>query len=108
MASEDVRVNFRVSPEVVKLIDSMPGSDRTKRFENLIYKAFEELPRVQQELESVRKNMDVERASLRRLRDTKDTLVQNVNTANYQLKQLLSVVDRVYGNISGTEVIGNE
>ena len=83
MASDDYRLTFRISPEVVKLIDSMPGDTRTERFENLIYKAFEELPRVEQELASVRKNIDVERASLRRLRDTKDTLVQNVNIANY-------------------------
>lgn len=108
MASESVSVTFRLSPEIVKLIDSQPGSTRTERFERLIYNAFEELPRAQQELASVRKNIDVERASLRRLRDSKDTLVQNVNTANYQLKQLTSVVDRVYANISGMEVLANE
>lgn len=108
MASESVSVTFRLSPEVIKLIDSQLGSTRTERFERLIYNAFEELHRAQQELASVRKNIDVERASLRRLRDSKDTLVQNVNTANYQLKQLTSVVDRAYANISGMEVLANE
>ncbi len=108
MASDNISLTFRVSPEVVKLIDSQPGSNRTERFERLIYSAYEELPRAKRELSDVQKNIAVERASLRCLRDKKDSLVQNVNTANYQLKQLLSVVDRVYGTISGLEVPVNE
>lgn len=108
MASDNISLTFRVSPEIVKLIDSQPGSNRTERFERLIYAAYQELPLAQQELSDVQKNIAVERASLRCVRDKKDILVQNVNTANYQLKQLLSVVDRVYGNISGLEVFANE
>ena len=108
MASDDYRLTFRISPEVVKLIDSMPGDTRTERFENLIYKAFEELPRVQRVLERVRSDMETERTALRVLRDKKAELAQNVQRVNYQLAQLISVVDRSYAAISGTEVIGNE
>lgn len=108
MASDDYRLTFRISPEVVKLIDSMPGDTRTERFENLIYKAFEELPRFQQELERVLSDIANERAALRVLRDKKAELAQNVQRVNYQLVQLTSVVDRAYAAISGTEVLVNE
>ena len=47
-ASDTVSITFRVSPEVLKLIDSQPGSNRTERFMRLIYSAYEELPHAQQ------------------------------------------------------------
>ena len=108
MASDDYRLTFRISPEVVKLIDSMPGYTRTERFENLIYKAFEELPRVQRELERVLSDIETERTALRVLRDKKAALTQNVNEVNFRLAQLLPAVDRAYAAISGTEVLVNE
>lgn len=104
MASDNVSLTFRVSPEVVKLIDSQPGSTRTDRFERLIYKAFEELPRVQRELERVRSDIETERTALRVLRDKKAALAQNVNEVNFRLTQLLPAVDRAYAAISGMEV----
>lgn len=108
MASDNISLTFRVSPEVVKLIDSQPGSNRTERFERLIYSAYEELPRAQQELERVRSDTKNESTALRVLRDRKMELAQNVQRVNYQLTQLIPALDRAYVAISGTEVSINE
>ena len=107
MASDSISLTFRVSPEVLKLIDSQPGSTRTERFERLIYSAIEELPRAQHELERVRSDIASERTALRVLRDKKAELTQSVNRVTYGLGVLLPVVERAYADISGTEVPGN-
>ena len=108
MASESVSVTFRLSPEAVKLIDSQPGSNRTERFERLIYSAFEELPRAQRELERVQHDIQNERNALRVVRDRKAELAQNVNSVNFQLSRLLPALENAYAHILGPEVLANE
>ena len=108
MASDTVSITFRVSPEVLKLIDSRPGSTRTDRFERLIHEAYEALPRAQAELERVQHDIQTERTYLRSMRDSRFQLVQNVNTLNRSLSNAIDSVDRAFANISGIEVGSDE
>lgn len=104
MASDNVSLTFRVSPEVLKLIDSQPGSTRTERFERLIYSAYEELPRAKNELKRVNADIERERGYLRSMRDSRFELVQNVNALNRSLSSTIASVDHVFTRISGLEV----
>lgn len=108
MASDNISLTFRVSPEIVKLINSQPGSNRTERFERLIYSAYEELPRAQQELARVRSDIETERTYLRSLRDGRFALYQNIKSINCVLTRAIDSVDSSIANISGLEVFANE
>lgn len=108
MANKGNIRSVRFSDELYNLIESQPGSNFTDKLDTLVHHCVFELPEVTAELQRVREEIDRERRYLRVLRESKETLQQNVRRINDRLAILLPEVDRAYGVIQGLEVGSNE
>ena len=108
MADKSKIRSIRFSEELYELIEKQPGSNFTDKLDTLVHHCVFELDEVNKELARVRQDIDRERQYLRVLRDSKETLQQNVRAINTRLLTLLPEVDRAFNAISGVEVSVNE
>ena len=108
MADKSKIRSIRFSEELYELIEKQPGSNFTDKLDTLVHHFEFELDEVNKELARVRQDIDRERKYLRVLRDSKETLQQNVRAINSRLLTLLPEVDRAFNVIQGVEVSVNE
>lgn len=108
MADKSKIRSIRFSEELYELIEKQPGSNFTDKLDILVHHCVFELDEVNKELARVRQDIDRERQYLRVLRDSKETLQQNVRAINTRLLTLLPEVDRAFNAIQGVEVSVNE
>lgn len=108
MANKGNIRSVRFSDELYNLIESQLGSNFTEKLDTLVHHCVFELCEVTAELQRVREEIDRERRYLRVLRESKETLQQNVRDLNFRFNQLLPAVDRAFNTIQGLEVGSNE
>ena len=108
MANKGNIRSVRFTDELCSLIEKQPGSNFTDKLDTLVHHCVFELDEVNKELARVRQDIERERQYLRVLRDSKESLQQNIRAVNARLLTLLPEVDRAFNAIHGIEVTANE
>lgn len=91
---------MRLSDDVIKLIEAEPGSTFTEKFENLVYRAFDEIPKHEERLESLKRCIKSETWRLERIRSTAAKLENQSNNLQFSLTNMTQQLKRA---VSGLE-----
>ena len=93
MAKSNIR-SIRFSDAILEMIEQQPGDSFTAKYEGLITKCCWELPRKQQELAEIQKQIDNERKHLRYIRDKKTKLERNLSNLEYSTQRMVAELNR--------------
>lgn len=85
---------MRLSDEVVKLIEAEPGENFTVKFENLVYRAFEEIPQHEKRLQDLKRIISSESRRLERIRTIATKLENQANNLQFSLSRLSGELNR--------------
>lgn len=77
MAKGNIR-SMRFSDEILEMIESQAGDTFTAKFEALVTRCMWELPRKEQELDNIQKQIAIERKNLQRIKEYKRRLESNL------------------------------
>lgn len=86
--------SMRFSDEVVRIIEAQAGDNFTAKFEALVTRCVWELPRKQQELKEIQKQIENERKNLRIIREKKAKLAQNLSNLEYSSERIIQEIER--------------
>lgn len=103
MAGKSNIRSIRFTDELYELIDRQNGDTFTQKLENLVTRCVWELPQKEKELQSIQKQIDQERQDLRRFRETKQKMEQNIRNLNWSFENLQREVKRVTEILEQTE-----
>lgn len=78
MAKKSNIRSIRFSDEIMEMIESQEGETFTAKFETLVTKCMQELPRKEQELKFIQDQINQERKNLRYIQDRKRKMEQNL------------------------------
>ena len=81
---------LRLSEDMIQLIEQQPGENFTAKFETLVSRCIEELPKKERQLEVIQEQIGQEQSRLQKIRD-KNRKIEN---------QLLSMETAVSGWVS--------
>lgn len=96
MAQKSNIRSMRFSDEIIQIIESQPGESFTAKFEYLVNKCMRELPNKQQELQRIQKAIAREKESLNTVIKAKETFTHNLNTLDYQMRNLAREAERSF------------
>lgn len=93
--------SMRFSDEIMEMIESQTGDSFTAKFEALVTRCMWELPRKEQELKEIQKQIENERKQLRHIREKKQKLTQNLNNLEYSSGRLVQELNRTIKDLEG-------
>lgn len=94
MAKKSNIRSIRFSDEIIEMIESQAGENFTAKFEALVTRCVWELPRKQQELTEIQKQIENERKNLRIIREKKSKLAQNLTNLEYSSGRIIQEIER--------------
>lgn len=94
MAKKSNIRSIRFSDEIIEMIEAQAGDNFTAKFEALVTRCVWELPRKQQELKEIQKQIENERKNLRIIREKKAKLAQNLSNLEYSSGRIIQEIER--------------
>lgn len=94
MAKKSNIRSIRFSDEIIDMIETQTGDNFTAKFEALVTRCVWELPRKQQELKEIQKQIENERKNLRIIREKKAKLAQNLSNLEYSSGRIIQEIER--------------
>ena len=94
MAKGNIR-SMRFSDEILEMIESQAGDTFTAKFEALVTRCMWELPQKEKQLAEIRKQIENEQKSLRRIRERKQKLENYLWQMENATSNLKSNMDRI-------------
>lgn len=100
MAKGNIR-SMRFSDEIIAIIEAQPGETFTAKFEALVTRCMKDIPRKEQELKEIQRQIENERKQLRLIREKKQKLTQNLNSLEYSSGRLVQELNRAIKDLEG-------
>lgn len=86
---------IRFKEEIIEMIESQVGDTFTAKFEALVTRCMWELPRKEQELKEIQRQIENERKNLRYIRDRKNRMENQMRNLEYSQNNLISQINRI-------------
>lgn len=95
MASKSNIRSMRFSDEMIEIIESQTGVTFTAKFEALVTRCIWELPRKQDELETIKMQISMEKEQLQDIRQKRILLESNIRDLNWTIENAQRQVKRI-------------
>lgn len=102
MAKKSNIRSIRFSDEMMEIIESQPGETFTAKFEALVFRCIQELPKKEQELAGIQERIDYNRKQLYRIQqkamDLENSMFRMQSTVeqyNRQVKQTINGLEKL-------------
>lgn len=86
--------SIRYSDEIAELIERQAGENFSQKFENLVTRAFYELPAAEADLARVNKDLSDKRRELAKIRTKIQTLGSSAKDIEWRMKNLADAISR--------------